>query len=43
VDAILTDTNGFWGNFTAVKLNVAVVNASNDSAIKIDTKRHVGG
>ena len=43
VDAILTDTNGFWGNFTAVKLNVAVTNGDDDSAIKIDTKRHVGG
>lgn len=42
-DAILTDTVGFWGNFSAVRLNVAVVNASNNSAIKIDTKRHVGG
>lgn len=40
---IITDTNGFWGNFSAVKLNVAVVNASNDSAVRIDTKRFIGG
>jgi hypothetical protein len=42
-DAILVDLAGYWGNFTAIKLNVAVVNAANNSAIKIDTKRHVGG
>jgi hypothetical protein len=30
----------FWGCFTAVKINVVIVNASADSSYRIDTKRH---
>lgn len=39
----LKDTNGFWGNFTAVHFEWTVVNASNDSAIRMDIKRFCGG
>jgi len=37
---ILPDTDEFWGCFTAVKINVVIVNASADSSYRIDTKRH---
>ena len=40
---LIPDLNGFWGNCTAVKINVAVTNASDDSAIRLDLKRFIGG
>jgi hypothetical protein len=43
VDDLIEDLNGIYGNYTAVKLEVTVTNASDDSAIRIDTKRFVGG
>lgn len=43
VDSLIEDINGIHGNYTAVKLEVTVVNAANDSAIRIDTKRFIGG
>jgi len=43
VDDLIPDTNGFWGNCTAVKIEVSVTNASDDSAIRLDVKRFVGG
>lgn len=43
VAALIEDLNGIYGNYTAIKLSWAVVNASNDSAIRMDTKRFVGG
>jgi hypothetical protein len=40
ISNILPDTAEFWGCFTAVKINVVIVNASADSSYRIDTKRH---
>jgi len=36
---MLPDTASFWANFTAMKIEVAVVNASSDSSYRIDAKR----
>lgn len=43
VDDLIEDLNGIYGNYTAVKLVIDVTNASDDSAIRIDTKRFIGG
>ena len=41
--AWLRDTDGFWGNATSAKIETAVVNGDDDSAVRFDVKRFVGG